>query len=88
MSVPITIELYGIARARAGQREFTLQAATAYEALKLLAETCPGLGELFQNGGLAPQFLLSLDGKQFLLNLAKPLHAGDRLLLLSADAGG
>ncbi|HLW65559.1 MAG TPA: MoaD/ThiS family protein [Gemmataceae bacterium] len=89
MSVPITIELYGIARARAGRSEFAIQAATPHEALVRLAEACPSIGDVCQGDGrLAPQYLLSLDGRQFILNLTKPLHAGDRLLLLSADAGG
>ena len=89
MSVSITIELFGIPRARAGRSEFATQAATPDEALKALATTCPELGELFTSDGrLAPQYLLSRNGGQFILNLAQPLQAGDRLLLLSTDAGG
>jgi molybdopterin converting factor small subunit len=89
VSVPVTIELFGVPRARAGRSEFATQATTAREALTELAAACPGLGDLLSpNGRLAPQYLLSLDGRQFVLDVAKPLRPGDRLLLLSADAGG
>jgi molybdopterin converting factor small subunit len=89
MSVPITVELFGIPRARAGRSEFATQANSAREALTELTLACPGLGELFTTDGrLAPQYLLSRNGGQFILDLTKPLQAGDRLLLLSADAGG
>lgn len=88
MSVPITIELFGIPRARAGCSEFATEAANAREALQALATACPGLGSLWQEGRLPPQYLLSLDGKRFVTDWAEPLRAGDRLLLLSADPGG
>ena len=85
----VTIELFGMPRARAGRSEFATQATTAQEALSALAAACPGLGGLWRSDGrLAPQYLLSLDGKQFVIDLAHPLQPGDRLLLLSADAGG
>jgi molybdopterin converting factor small subunit len=85
----ITIELFGIPRARAGRAEFTVPAATAAEALAALAEACPGLEGLCRaDGQLAPQYLLSLDGNRFLPDLAQPLKPGNRLLLLSADPGG
>jgi molybdopterin converting factor small subunit len=85
----VTVELFGVPRARAGCAELTLAAATAGEALAALAEACPGLGELRRpDGRLAPQYLLSLDGERFVTDLAEPLRPGERLLLLSADAGG
>ncbi|HZY90435.1 MAG TPA: hypothetical protein VFE78_36775 [Gemmataceae bacterium] len=85
----VTVELFGVPRARAGCAELTLSAATAGEALAALAEACPGLGELRRpDGRLAPQYLLSLDGERFVTDLAEPLRPGERLLLLSADAGG
>ena len=90
MSAPaVTVELFGVPRARAGLAELSVSAATAGEALAALAAACPGLGELCRpDGRLAPQYLLSLDGKRFVTDLAEPLRPGERLLLLSADAGG
>jgi molybdopterin converting factor small subunit len=89
MTVPVTIELYGIPRARAGLSEFATQATTVQEALAALAVACPALGELCRpDGRMASHYLLSLGGHRFLADLSKPLKAGDRLLLLSADAGG
>ena len=85
----ITVELYGMARARAGRKELTVSAATAGEALRAVLEVCPALSGLCRPGGqLAPHYLLSLDGERFLTDLAESLRPGDRLVLLSADAGG
>jgi molybdopterin converting factor small subunit len=85
----VTVEFFGIPRARAGRAELTVQAATAAEAVAAIASACPALAGLRgTEGRLAPQYLLSLDGQRFLSDLSEPLHAGDRLLLLSADAGG
>ena len=85
----ITFELYGVPRARAGRAELVVSAATVGEALAALVEACPGLAGLRQaDGRLDPHYLLSHAGERFLTDLTQPLHPGDRLLLLSADAGG
>jgi molybdopterin converting factor small subunit len=85
----ITIELFGVPRARAGQAEFVTDAATVGAALSELIAVCPGLAELIRaDGGVHGQYLLSLDGKRFVTDLAECLQPGDRLLLLSADPGG
>ncbi len=90
MSAPaVTIEFYGVPRLRAGRGELVVAAATASEAVAAIAVACPGLRDLRQpNGRLAPHYLLSLDGERFVTDLSQPLRPGDRLLLLSADAGG
>jgi molybdopterin converting factor small subunit len=90
MSLPaVTVEFYGVPRARAGRKDLTVSAATAGAALAAVAEACPALAGLCRpDGRLAPQYLLSLDGERFVTDLAQPLGPGDRLLLLSADAGG
>jgi molybdopterin converting factor small subunit len=89
MTAPsVTVEFFGVPRARAGRRELTVAAASATAALDAVA-ACPALGNLrTADGRLAPYYLLSLDGTRFLTDLAEPLRPGDRLLLLSADAGG
>jgi molybdopterin converting factor small subunit len=88
MSV-VTVEFYGVPRARAGRKELAVRAATAGDALDAVGERCPALGGLrTPEGRLAPQYLLSLEGERFVTDLAEPLRPGARLLLLSADAGG
>jgi molybdopterin converting factor small subunit len=85
----VTVEFYGVPRARAGRKDLGVRAATAGEALAAVITACPALaGVRRPDGRLDPQYLLSLDGVRFVTDLAQPLRAGDRLLLLSADAGG
>jgi molybdopterin converting factor small subunit len=85
----ISIELFGIPRTRAGRAEIAVSARTVREALTALGAACPALADVCQpDGRVSPHFLLSLDGKQFVTDLDYPLRANDRLLLLSADAGG
>jgi molybdopterin converting factor small subunit len=90
MSKPaVTVELYGLPRARAGRKELVVPARTAGEALTALVEACPGLAGLCRSDGrLDPHYLLSLDGQHFVTDLGQALQPGDRLVLLSADAGG
>jgi hypothetical protein len=90
MSLPtVTIEFYGIPRARAGRKDLVVSAATAREALAAAEQTCPDLvGLLRADGRLSPHYLLSLDGQSFVMDLAHTLCPGDHLLLLSSDAGG
>jgi hypothetical protein len=90
MSLPtVTIEFYGIPRARAGRKDLVVSAATAADALAEATRQCPDLvGLLRPDGRLLPHYVLSLDGQAFVTDLGRALRPGDRLLLLSADAGG
>jgi hypothetical protein len=88
-ALEVTVEFYGIPRERAGRAELTVTADTVAEALAAIERACPGLrGLLRPDGGLAPQYLLSIDGQRFLTDVSQPVPAGARLLLLSADVGG
>lgn len=84
----ITVELYGMARARAGRAEMTVAARTAREALEAVGSHCTELAGLLAGGRLAPHYLLSLNGERFVTDIDENLPSGARLLLLSADAGG
>lgn len=85
----VTVEFYGVPRRRAGRAELAVDADTAAAALARIAAACPDLGGLVTpDGRLASQYLLSVGGERFVADLAEPLPAGTRLLLLSADAGG
>src|SRR5262249_32136348 len=58
----VTVEFYGMPRARAGRKELQVSAATVADALAAVAATAPGLADLRQpDGRLSPQYLLSLD---------------------------
>jgi molybdopterin converting factor small subunit len=87
--VEVTVEFYGILRQRAGRPELTVTAQTVGDVLDAVEAACPGLAGLVQSDGkLASHYLLSLDGREFAANEGHPLKQGQRLLLLSADAGG
>ena len=66
MSPPtVTVEFFGLPRARAGRAELTVAATTAGEALMAIAVACPALADLNRpDGRLAPHYLLSLDGER------------------------
>jgi molybdopterin converting factor small subunit len=85
----VTLELYGIARRRAGTASVSVRAATLGQALAALEEAHPALsGEVVRSGRLAPHWRASLDGKAFVEEPATPLPAGAKVLVLSALAGG
>jgi hypothetical protein len=85
----VIIEFYGIPRRRAGRAELVVVAGTVREALAAIRASCPGWLDLCHpDGSLAPHYLLSRDGEQFVTDLNVPLEPGEHLLLLSADAGG
>lgn len=88
-SVPqVTVEFFGMARHHAGRAELQVNAATLADALTAVAHTCPQLAPLIDGQRLSSQFLASVNAGPFLTNLDTRLTAGDRILLLSADAGG
>jgi molybdopterin converting factor small subunit len=85
----VTVEFFGIPRQRAGCAELSVEASTVAELLVAVENACPGLAGLVRpDGRLAPNYLLSVDGKRFVSAPDTPLRSGERLLLLSADAGG
>lgn len=80
----VRVELYGLARLRAGVAEATVAAGTVGDAL---AVACPGLG-VIRDGRVSPEYLVSVGGGRFVTDPATPLNDGDVLLVLGADAGG
>lgn len=85
----VTVELFGIPRQRAGRAELHVRAGTVGDLLEAVTRACPALAGLMRpDGRLSPQYLLSLDGRRFLQEPHERLRPGDRLVLLSADAGG
>lgn len=84
----VTVEFFGIPRQRAGMAELVVEAGTVAEALAAVERACPQLGLVRADGQMAPEYLLSWEGRRFTRDLRDGLRAGDRLLILSADAGG
>jgi hypothetical protein len=85
----VTVEFYGVPRQRAGRSELIVPAGSMADVLAAVQESCPKLAGLVgREGQLAPHYLLSLNGDQFISDMAHRVVPGDRLLLLSADAGG
>jgi molybdopterin converting factor small subunit len=82
------VEFLGIPRQRAGLSELEIEASTLGQLLDTLAEECPALRELVSAEGLHPSIVANLNGDAFVSDLKTPLAHDDRILLLSADAGG
>ena len=82
------VEFLGIPRERAGVAEVEIDAPTLGDVLGILAAQFPALRELITAGGLHPAVAANLNGDAFVSDPTTRLHAEDRLILLSADAGG
>jgi molybdopterin converting factor small subunit len=82
------IEFLGIPRERAGLSEIEVDADSLGQALTRVATRLPRLRDLIDGDRLHPSIAANLNGDLFICDPATPLAAGDRLLLLSADAGG
>ena len=85
----VTIELYGVVRKRAGTDMVRVDAGTVGGALAALEKACPALaGSVVTSGSLGEHYRLSLNGRDFISDPERSLADGDRLILLSAEAGG
>jgi len=82
------VEFLGIPRERVGLSELEVEASTLGQLLGTLATQCPALRELITADGLHPSIVANLNGDLFVSDLATALAEDDRLLILSADAGG
>jgi sulfur-carrier protein len=85
----VIVEFFGVPRLRAGRGEMRIATGTIAEVLKRVEYACPGLGGLMSTDGhVLPHYLLSIDGRRFVTDLAEVIGPDERLLILSADAGG
>lgn len=82
------VEFLGVPRQRAGIDELVVQADTLGRLLGTLAAQLPALAELIVDDRLQSSFVASLNGDRFISDPATPLCNDDRVLILSADAGG
>ena len=82
------VEFLGVPRERAGVAELDVRAETLGRLLETLAARMPGLAELIAADRLHPSLAASLNGDRFISDPETPLRDEDRVLILSADAGG
>jgi molybdopterin-guanine dinucleotide biosynthesis protein A/molybdopterin converting factor small subunit len=89
-----TVELFGAARLLAKTREVSLslpQEATLSHVLSALAERVPILvGRVINRdrGSLVSGYTCNINGLDFVRAPSAKIHSGDKIFILSADAGG
>ena len=82
------VEFLGVPRQRAGVDELDVDAQTLGQLLERLSDRLPTLAAVIVGDRLHPAFVANLNGDEFISDPATALAAGDRVLILSADAGG
>ena len=83
------VELYGIARARAGREAVEVRAGERGVGLARVGEACPGLApEVVDGARLSAGYLASLNGERFVEDTSDELAESDTLVILGAQAGG
>jgi len=85
----VRIELFGVARLRAGTDLIEVEAGNLAAALHALAEAYPTLvPEVIAAGRLTESYVANLNGHTFLSDGGTRLAQDDTLLILGAHAGG
>jgi molybdopterin-guanine dinucleotide biosynthesis protein A len=93
-AVVCTVELFGVARLITQTRQVSLalpSGATLSHAFAALAEKLPALvGRVItpDGNGLVNGYACNVNGVEFVRTTAAKVHAGDSIVILSADAGG
>lgn len=82
------VEFLGVSRQRAGTSQMEVQADTLGQLLATLAGEVPPLRDLIDGDRLVASFAANLNGDRFVSDPRTPLAGADRVLILSADAGG
>ena len=85
----VSVELFGIPRARAGLAQTFAVGSNLGDVLADLAGKFPRLADSCIDGrSLRPGFVVNLSAERFVTSPETPLRKGDTVLLLSLDAGG
>jgi molybdopterin converting factor small subunit len=85
----VAVELFGIPRARAGLAQTTAMGRNLGDVLADLAQKFPRLAETCIDGrSLRPGYIVNLGAERFVTAPETPLNEGDKVLLMSLDAGG
>lgn len=86
------VEFFGIPRQRAGISAMEVHAETLGQLLDTLSARFPAFSDFIGGDGqgarLHPVFVANLNGDRFVSDPRTPLGENDRVLILSADAGG
>ena len=82
------VEFLGVPRERAGISELEVHAETLGQLLSTLSLRLPRFAALVDADRLQPSFAANLNGDLFISDPGSPLAPDDRVLILSADAGG
>ncbi|MBX3442377.1 MAG: MoaD/ThiS family protein [Planctomyces sp.] len=87
--MPVTVELFGIPRRRAGVDRLEVDADRLGDALLAAAAAAPGLADCLEpDGRLKTGCLANLNGRRFTRDPEARLSSGDQVIVLSADVGG
>jgi len=91
-SVSVSVELFGVARMLAKTQSISLSLsspATLAQIFSALAEKLPVLvGRVINSEGLISGYTCNINGLDFVRAPSTKVHSGDKILILSADAGG
>jgi molybdopterin-guanine dinucleotide biosynthesis protein A len=93
-SIFCTVELFGVARLRAKTKIVPLELppdASLAQVFLALAETLPTLvGSVIarDKDGLVAGQACNVNGREFIRDSSTRIHSGDRIFIVSADAGG
>lgn len=91
-SISVSVELFGVPRMLAKTKSVTLdlaEGATLAQVLSALAEKLPMLaGRIIEAGGLISGYTCNINGLDFVRTPNAKVKSGDKIFLLSADAGG
>jgi molybdopterin-guanine dinucleotide biosynthesis protein A len=91
-SIPVCVELFGVPRMLAKTKSVTLElaaGATLAQVLSALAEKLPMLaGRVIGASGLISGYTCNINGLDFVRTPNAKIKSGDKIFILSADAGG
>jgi molybdopterin converting factor small subunit len=82
------VEFFGLPRERAGVAEIEVQVDTLGQLFGVLAAQFPSLADFIGVDQLSASLVANLNGDEFVRDPARRLGKHDRVLILSADAGG
>ena len=91
-SISVSVELFGVARMVAKTQSVALalpREATLAHVFSALAEQLPALfGRVIDSAGLLSGYTCNINGLDFVRAPSAKINSGDKILILSADAGG
>jgi molybdopterin-guanine dinucleotide biosynthesis protein A/molybdopterin converting factor small subunit len=90
-SISVSVELFGVARLLAKAKDVSLSLprdATLADVFSALAESLPDLRRIIGADGLIAGYTCNINGLDFVRAPSTRIKSGDKIFILSADAGG